>query len=47
MKVKKNDKLKFIIFLMIMLAAVIFIVINWRTIRGLDIETVVDFVRKK
>lgn len=47
MNTKKNDKFKFVIFIGIMLAAIIFIVFNWRNIRGLNIETVVEFVRTK
>lgn len=47
MSVKKNDKFKFAIFIVIMLTAIIFIAFNWKAIRHLRIETVVHFVKTK
>ena len=44
---KKSDKVKFIIFIAIIAVGVVFITFNWKTIRNLNIETVVDFVKEK
>lgn len=47
MSIKKSDKIKFYVFVAMIFASIIFIVFNWRTIRGLDIDTIVYFVNSK
>lgn len=47
MSVKKSDKIKFYIFVTMIFASIIFIVFNWSSIRGLNIDTIVNFVNSK
>lgn len=47
MNVKKSDKFKFLIFIAIIFTAVIFTILNWENIKGLTIESIVDFVKTR
>jgi uncharacterized membrane protein YdjX (TVP38/TMEM64 family) len=44
---KKLDKLKFLIFVGIIIAAIIVVIINWRFVRELRVERVAGFIRDK
>lgn len=45
--IKKTDKIKFFIFITIVVLSIIFIAINWKFFRGLNVERVVRFIKHK
>jgi uncharacterized membrane protein YdjX (TVP38/TMEM64 family) len=46
-KIKNMDKIKFLIFIVFAIIALVVIIMNWNHIKGLRIEKFVHFIRKK